>query len=285
MEANGVKHTLIPAYHPSSNGAAERSVGVLKKAQKTQVFDAKHKGKTLSLEHRLANFLIVYRNIPQTTTKESPAVLFLKRQLRSRLTLIKPSKESQTENKQDKMKQYHDRSHTQVRSFEKGEKVQVKTAIPGGKKWIWLSGTILKRKGPRTYLVLVGKKIRYCHIDHLLESYMDLPREHEPVDIHVPVNIRTPTNVNPDITSGHPRGNNDATEHVGGQTGPTEPDNPIAEDNTVREPGSEPLQIKTPETVIKPETPSRRYPERIRKKNNVWTYKILTCLKRYRKNF
>ena len=79
MDANGIKHTLIPAYHPSSNGAAERSVGVLKKALKTQVFDAKHKGKTLSLEHRLANFLTVYRNTPQTTTKESPAVLFLKR--------------------------------------------------------------------------------------------------------------------------------------------------------------------------------------------------------------
>ena len=99
MEANGIKHTLIPAYHLSSNGLAERSAGVLKKAIKTQVFDAEHKGKTLSLEHRLANFLIVYCNTPQTGTKESPAVLFLKSQLRSRLTLIKPNKESKAENK------------------------------------------------------------------------------------------------------------------------------------------------------------------------------------------
>ena len=68
------------------------------------------------------------------------------------------------------MKLYHDRLHTQVLSFKKGENIQVKTMLSGGKKWIRLSGTILKQKGPRTYLVLVGKKIRYCHIDHLLES-------------------------------------------------------------------------------------------------------------------
>ena len=51
-----------------------------------------------------------------------------------------------------------------------------------------------------------------------------------------------------------------------GKGGPTKTDNSIAEGNTVRESGSAPVQVKTPETVIKPKTPSRRYPERIRKK-------------------
>ena len=259
MESNGIKHTLIPAYHPASNGAAERSVGVLKKALKTQVFDAKHKGKKLSLEHRLANFLIVYRNTPQTTTKESPAVLFLKRQLRSRLTLVKPNQESQVENKQDKMKQYHDRAHTNIRSFEKGEKVQVKTTLTGGKKWIWLSGTILKKKGPRTYLVLVGKKIRFCHADHLMESFVDLPFEQEPVDLYVPVNTKTPSqsgNVNQDST----RGSADTvgtSESGGGQQGATQSD----QGNI-----SEPLPVNTPEITPKLEITERRYPERVKKK-------------------
>ncbi len=30
LKGNGIKHTRVPAYHPASNGAAERSVQILK---------------------------------------------------------------------------------------------------------------------------------------------------------------------------------------------------------------------------------------------------------------
>lgn len=30
LKGNGIKHTRVPAYHPASNGAAERSVKILK---------------------------------------------------------------------------------------------------------------------------------------------------------------------------------------------------------------------------------------------------------------
>ena len=269
MEANGIKHTLVPAYHPSSNGAAERSVAVLKKALKTQVFDAKYKGKNYSLEHKLSNFLLTYRNTPQTTTKESPAVLFLKRQLRSRLTLIKPNKETSVENKQDKMKMYHDRSHNQSRWFEKGEKVQVKTTLPGGQRWIWKSGTILKKKAPRTYLVIVGHKVRYCHLDHLLESSVELPSEQEQVDVPVPKHMETPTmpcvNGTPKNINVNPGNVNADQGHAGNQQGVSQP----TEARIVDEPL--PTTHKTPGTITQE---VRWYPERIRKKKqNVWTCK------------
>ena len=82
---NGIAHKLIPPYHAATNGAAERSVQILKQALATS------KDSGLTLQHRVANFLLVYRNTPHATTGCTPAELFLKCQPRIRLTLIKPS--------------------------------------------------------------------------------------------------------------------------------------------------------------------------------------------------
>ncbi|KAJ8356836.1 hypothetical protein SKAU_G00196300 [Synaphobranchus kaupii] len=57
MKQNGIKHTLVPAFHPASNGAAERSVQILKRALLKPVLEEKGKS-PISLKHRLANFLL-----------------------------------------------------------------------------------------------------------------------------------------------------------------------------------------------------------------------------------
>ena len=72
MSKNGVKHSLVPLYHPQSNGAAERLVRVVKEAPVKQVLDGK---RALSLKHRLADLLLRYRTIPHRTTGTSPAEL------------------------------------------------------------------------------------------------------------------------------------------------------------------------------------------------------------------
>ena len=65
---NGVAHKLIPPYHTAMNGAAERSI--LKQAL------AASKDSGLSMQHRVANFLLVYRNTPHATIGCTPAELF-----------------------------------------------------------------------------------------------------------------------------------------------------------------------------------------------------------------
>ena len=49
---------------------------------------------------KLANFLFAYRNAPHSTTGQSPAMLFVGRNLRSRLDILKPDIRRHVHNKQ-----------------------------------------------------------------------------------------------------------------------------------------------------------------------------------------
>lgn len=74
---NGVHHIRTAAYHPASNGLAERSVQTFKNGMK------RLQGGTLHT--RLAQFLFSYRTTPHTTTGVSPAELLMGRRLMTRL--------------------------------------------------------------------------------------------------------------------------------------------------------------------------------------------------------
>ena len=93
---NGIKHLTSPPYHPASNGAAERLVQSVKQTLETSLKE----DRGLSLSRRIANFLYVYRNTPHTTTGHTPAELFLKRQPRTRLSMVKPCLVTHVEHKQ-----------------------------------------------------------------------------------------------------------------------------------------------------------------------------------------
>ncbi len=89
LKGNGIKHTRVPAYHPASNGAAERSVQILKHSLLKSVCEKQGK-QMFSLKHKLANFLIMYRSTPHSVTGKTPSELFLKRHIRTRFSLLKP---------------------------------------------------------------------------------------------------------------------------------------------------------------------------------------------------
>ena len=69
IKANNIKHTKSSPYHLATNGLAEHFIQTFKQALKTS-----RKGKR-SLEHRMADFLIRYRNVVHATTETSPAQL------------------------------------------------------------------------------------------------------------------------------------------------------------------------------------------------------------------
>ena len=141
MKKNGIKHIRSAPGHPSSNGEAERFVQMFKRGLKASKYDGG------PLQVRLDKFLFVYRSIPHATTGVSPAELFLKRSLRTRLDLLHPSVQTQVTERQTKQ-MYHDRD----RQFEWGQTVLVKN-LRGLPKW--LPGKVIERTGPLSYRVQV----------------------------------------------------------------------------------------------------------------------------------
>ena len=86
--------------------------------------------------------------------------------LQTRLILAQPNLLSTVEKHQPKQKSAHDNSKSLV-SFTKGQTVLLHNQR-GMLKWI--TGRILQQKGPVSYLVRVGSRVRYYHVDHLLKS-------------------------------------------------------------------------------------------------------------------
>ncbi|CAK1597918.1 unnamed protein product [Parnassius mnemosyne] len=87
--SNGIKYMTSPIYHPPSNGQAENSVRTCKKMLKCILIDnlPLHK-----VHDMLLGYLFNYRNTVHCTTGETPAKLMFGRNLRSRLDLILPLK-------------------------------------------------------------------------------------------------------------------------------------------------------------------------------------------------
>ncbi|XP_028660385.2 uncharacterized protein K02A2.6-like [Erpetoichthys calabaricus] len=161
LKGNGIKHLLSSPYHPSTNGLAERMVQTLKHALKASKSEAPFK-------QRLYTFLLKYRNTPHATTGMSPADLFLKRQLRTRLDWLRPAT--------TQMRVY-DKQHDQVkqrakwakdREFFSGDAVLARNYSTTEK---WVPATILQKTGPVSYKVCTRDHQTWRrHVEQLLPS-------------------------------------------------------------------------------------------------------------------
>ena len=144
-------------------GRRERSVQTAKVALIKQVLNGK--ASTPTMEHQLADFLILNRSTPHTVTGQSSAELFLGRQIRNCFTLLKPNLNRTVEEKQLEQKEYHDEGRVKLREFKLNEFALVRNWRGGIEKWI--PGRISQVKSPRTYLVRSGNQIRFVHADRL----------------------------------------------------------------------------------------------------------------------
>ena len=158
MVMNGVKHIRSAPYHPSTNGAAERLVQTVKGALRSG-----HQQGML-LEQTLAAFLLGYRTTPHSTAGVAPSTLFLGRDLRTRLDLLRPDIGKHVHMQQSRQKALHDQ-HARDREFSVGQSVWTRNMREGP---CWVPGTVVEILGPVSCLIHVQNgELWRRHIDHL----------------------------------------------------------------------------------------------------------------------
>ena len=157
MRSNGIRHQCTPPYHPATNGQVERMVQELKKSLKSKPSDR-------SWSHQVSLVLLHYRTTPHSVTSKTPAELLIKRQPRTRLSLVRPVAGQEI---RDRQRADFNEAVANVREFEPGNGVSVWNPRKDGRNK-WLPGTIVQRLGPTSYLVNVEEHVRYVHIDRLL---------------------------------------------------------------------------------------------------------------------
>ena len=164
-------HVHSAPYHPASNGAVERFNQTFKQALKASEKDGR------SLSHRLSDFLLTYQSTPHATTQRTPSSLFLKRELRTRFSLLQPDVGKQVADKQADQIEGHDQQ-VKARSFRESQPVMVRNLRQSGSKWI--PGTVLKQTGPLSYVVRTESGLAWKrHVDHLHEYTVVQPARTE----------------------------------------------------------------------------------------------------------
>lgn len=160
LKRNGVQRILVSPYHQSSNGQAERFIQTFKRFLETS------KGQPNSAL-KVFNFLLSYRNTPHATTGATPAKLFLGRELRTRLSLLRPDVAGRVTSKQAEMKFHHDQ-HSKHCEVAIGDPVLAHNYCSKDK---WQS--IVDKSAPYSYKVqLENETLTWRrHTDQLLSAH------------------------------------------------------------------------------------------------------------------
>ena len=157
---NNITHLTTPAMSPKSNGLAEKCVGTFKSSFKKQ--------RSGSVHTRVSRFLFSYRSTPHTTTRMSPAEMFLGRRVRTPIDALVPDLSGSIRQHQTRQKLYRDR-HTVDRDVNVGDSVYVSAVsrLRGGEGRTWLPGVLVGKAGVKLWVRLKDGRIIDRHLDHV----------------------------------------------------------------------------------------------------------------------
>ncbi|XP_055584804.1 uncharacterized protein K02A2.6-like [Uranotaenia lowii] len=159
----GIEHVRTPAFHPQSNGQAERFVDTLKRALL--------KMGEKNPDEALLTFLETYRYTPNASLPQnkSPAEALLGRRIRTKFDLMKRSRPQPTLVNENQNKQYNQKHGSKQRLFQPNEKVFALIHIRNQQHWA--QGIVIERKGQVVYTVLLDdpkrKGLIRSHVNQL----------------------------------------------------------------------------------------------------------------------
>ena len=186
--SNGIVHMTSAPFHPSSNGEAERLVGVFKRAMQRSVVE-----EGLEKDQAARAFLIEYRSTPHSTTGRTPAELMLGRQFRTQLSLLQPDlphEKKQQLAKPVRPAKLSNGDHVFIRNYGVNRRVK------------WIPGRITSSVGTRMLNVQCADGVHRRHVDQMRHRVKVLPTYSQPPvdEFRFPVATRSAT-----PTPGSPR--------------------------------------------------------------------------------
>nr|XP_029732055.1 uncharacterized protein K02A2.6-like [Aedes albopictus] len=170
LEANSVRVSKSPPYHPQSNGLAERGVRTVKDVLKKYLLDDKQK--SLSVGRKINRFLINYRNTPCTVTNRTPSSMVFTYTPRTLTNSINPRKVELESTQAKPVVRVDDRINQSLPeikcTYRVGDKVLYRNHFKELVRWIPV--IILKKLSPLTYLISVEGNVRIVHTNQIRVS-------------------------------------------------------------------------------------------------------------------
>nr|CAD2195887.1 unnamed protein product [Meloidogyne enterolobii] len=171
----GVNHIKSPPYHPQSNGLCERFVRTFKNSV-SKGLDGNN------LKDAIPEFLSEYRASPHPSLEgESPSYLFLGRQIKSKIDILKYSPKENL-NKPTDEKVENKRESRKRKIFKIDDLIWARNYTGNDK---WLKGRVIEDKGDYIYGVeMEDGSVKISHIDQLRSrgNYQLRSRSQSPVE-------------------------------------------------------------------------------------------------------
>lgn len=182
LNQHDIHHIRTPNYHPMANGSVERLNGTIKHLLQTNVRDGK------TWQTALRDVLHVIRSTPHASTSYTPFFLMTGREMRTKLTNVKPkldtlektSSSDKMQYKANKMKAVYDKAHrVQSHNFKVGDAVRIRLELKYGKHKLssnYSDPTVITNVTGNIVTVSNGKR---WHVNRLVKWSNDVnePRE------------------------------------------------------------------------------------------------------------